>query len=253
VNSSVEANIERVKKFAQEISNRKIELKNDNHVADISPASKKKDTVPVENNDMECKASDKKDVSDVTPVPKFVKSMMPDLVQNVQVSDVYVPNKNDLNDTLPDLLLTKPTTAITPRKKSSPKKYSPRKKKVFKLTTLEEMQTTKTNNEKKSSPLSWREAGAKLSDLAKFLDSPRRPSLPNVRNNTVVNPRNYSTALQRSLAPWMRAEVLDEDGLSSDDEDGSMKKTDILISSVVRAVQAVGLFLIFRKVENMFQ
>eukprot|EP00090_Calanus_glacialis_P008167 TRINITY_DN16492_c0_g1_i1.p1 TRINITY_DN16492_c0_g1~~TRINITY_DN16492_c0_g1_i1.p1 ORF type:complete len:326 (+),score=60.07 TRINITY_DN16492_c0_g1_i1:183-1160(+) len=258
VNASVEANIERVRQFAQVIREPKNELTNttsDNQVA--STPKKQKDIVPA-NNDIDTKASDKNNGCEVaptfTPVPTFVRNTLPDLVQNVQVSDSYVPNKFDLNAPLPDLLMGSNLSpkAITPRKKFSPKKYAPRKKKVFKLTTLEEMQMTKTSQDNLN-PISWKDAGSKLSDVAKSWDFARRPSLPNVRNNVDVHPRDHHLARRHSLARWMRGELSHDDRLSSVDENESSKKTDILLSSVFRVVQAVGLFLIIRKVENMFQ
>jgi len=260
VNSSVEANIERVKKFALEISEPKIELTKDNQEAATSSPSKKKDIVPVEQNDIESKASDKNEKCDAThssnPVPTIVSNSLPDLVQNIQVSDTYVPTKDDLNAPLPDLLMTGSSMspkAITPRKKFSPKKYSPRKKKVFKLTTLEELQRTKSSEEKHLPRLSWRDAGIKLNDVAKSWDSARRQSLPNVRNNVDMHPRDHHLVQQRTLVQWMRGDLSRDDRLLGDDENESSKKTDILISGVFRVVQAVGLFLIIRKVENMFQ
>ena len=260
VNSSVEANIERVKKFALEISEPKIELTKDNQGACTSSTSKKKDIVPVEQNDIQNKASDNNDMCDVTessnPVPTIVSNSLPDLVQNVQVSDSYVPTKDDLNAPLPDLLLTGSTMspkAVTPRKKFSPKKYLPRKKKVFKLTTLEELQRTKTSEEKQSPRLSWRDAGIKLGEVANSWDSARRQSLPNVRNNVDMHPRDQHLVQQHTLVQWMRGDLARDDRSLAEDENEASKKTDILLSGVFRVVQAVGLFLIIRKVENMFQ
>merc|ERR1712106_929562 len=200
----------------------------------------KKNIVPVENKDTDTKASDINNGCEVappcTPVPTFVRNSLPDLLQDVQVAESYVPdNKFDLNAPLPDLLMgsTQSPKAITPRKKFSPKKYAPRKKRVFKLTTLEEMQTTKSGQDNLS-PISWREAGNKLSDVAKSWDSARRPSLPNVRNNVDMHPRDHHLARQHPLAQWMRGTLSHDDRFLSDDENESAKKTDILLSSVFR-------------------
>merc|ERR1719483_66474 len=138
--------------------------------------------------------------------------------------------------------------AITPRKKFSPKKYAPRKKKVFRLTTLEEMQSPK-NCQDTLSPLSWRDAGTKLSDVAKSWDSARRQSLPNVRNNVDMHPRDHHLARRNSLGRWMRGELSQDDRLTSCEENESAKNSDMLLRNVFRVVQAVGLFLIIRKVD----
>merc|ERR1739842_77516 len=116
-----------------------------------------------------------------------------------------------------DLLMTGSTMspkAITPRKKFSPKKYSPRKKKVFKLTTLEELERAKTNEENPSLRLSWRDAGTKLNDVAKSWDSARRQSLPNVRNNVDMHPRDHHLVQQHTLVQWMRGDLSRDDRLS---------------------------------------
>ena len=87
----------------------------------------------------------------------------------------------------------------------------------------------------------------KLSDVAKSWDSNFRTSLP-VRNNTNINPRDH-----HSLHRWMEGELTRNERSENTGDDRSAKSPDALLSSIFTVVKAVGLFLIIRKVENMFQ
>ena len=143
-------------------------------------------------------------------------------------------------------------------------KKTPRKtqRKVFRLNTLRDLHQQRQSATKDTtpSPLSWREAGAKLRDVAATWETPvRRPSLPlfhHDTNNRQLQQRRLSSLSPDTLTTPEPGHMSPHD---DDDLDGPryrMKNdidTQTMINNVLKAVQVFGLFLIIRKFENMLK
>ena len=143
---------------------------------------------------------------------------MPDLV-----TELTTPTKtHDLKSHLPDLVQP---TLPTPRKRSPPRRLVPAKtrRKVFRLSTLQELAGPRACP---PSPMSWKEAGSKLAEVAGSWRSSRGSSPP---------PRRLPI----------------NQGVEEQQEGEKMTKT--LVSSVVKIVSCVSLYLIVRKVESLLQ
>ena len=148
--------------------------------------------------------------------PSTSSPPMPDLV-----TELTTPTKtHDLKPHLPDLVQP---ALPTPRKRSPPRRLVPAKsrRKVFRLSTLQELAGPRTCP---PSPLSWRDAGSKLAEVAGSWKATRGSPPP---------PRRPTSQ-------------------GVEEQEGE-KMTKTLVSNVVKIVSCVSLYLIVRKVESLLQ
>ena len=152
---------------------------------------------------------------------------MPDLVPELTPT-TPTKNKKDLKN-LPDLLYS---ILPTPRKRATPPRKGPSpakaKRKVFRLSTLQELRQPPTRHQ----PLTWTEAGAKLSEVA----GSWRQAVTSTTRNTASTSRR-------------RSSVQEVNDVTEEEE----CKTKTVLSGVVKIVSCVSLYLIVRKMESLLK